>query len=64
MKVKELIKPNTLDIKASEMRYPNIYDIKNLNYGKRKKLRYEKVTVRDSKTGKIYGRRTIVQKST
>jgi len=64
MKVLELIKPAGLALKASEMTYPNVYDKKNRDFGKRSKIRPERVTVRDSKTGKIYGYRVLFQKST
>lgn len=62
MKVNELIKPNENDKKGKEMSYPNMY--KNNNYGKETKVRPETVTIRDTKTGKVYGRKTIVQKET
>ena len=41
---------------------PNMY--KKKDAGKKKNVRKEKITVRDTKTGKIYGRRTIAQKAT
>jgi len=63
MKVKELIKPNEIAVKAADMSYPNVYDKKNRDYGRRTKTRTERVTIRDSKTGKIYGYRTVVQKA-
>lgn len=62
MKVKELIAPNQSDKKAVEMTYPNVY--KNKKIGGKKGARREKVVVRDSNTGKVYGRRTVVQKAT
>ena len=46
------------------MTHPNVYDKKNRDYGKRTKLRKEKVTVRDTKSGKVYGQRTIQQNAT
>ena len=64
MKVAELLPPSSSDKGAIEMSYPNVYDEKNRNYGARKKARKEKVTVRESKTGKVYGRRTIIQTET
>ncbi len=42
-----------------EIVYPNQYD--NKNYGKKKKVVLKDVIVRSSKTGTIYGRRTIAQ---
>ena len=43
-----------------EITYPNQYD--NKNYGKKnKKFELRDVIVRSSKTGTIYGRRTIAQ---
>lgn len=62
MKVKELIAPNQSDKKAVEMSYPNVY--KNKDIGGKKGARLEKVVVRDSNTGKVYGRRTVAQKAT
>jgi len=64
MKVAELIAPSSSDESAVEMSYPNVYDSKNRNYGARDKVRKEKATIRDSKTGKVYGRRTIIQNIT
>lgn len=60
MKVKELIKPTEFDKKGVALVLKNAYQ--NVNYGKKKKVRPETVTVKDSKTGKVYGRRTIYQK--
>ena len=63
MKVRELINPSPSDKGAKEMSFiPNMYDRKNA--GRKKKVRKEKITVRDNKTGKVYGRRVIQQKST
>ena len=64
MKIAELLPPSSSDTGAVDMSYPNVYDRKNRDYGARKKIRKEKVTVRDSKTGKVYGRRTIIQNIT
>ena len=44
-----------------EITYPNQYD--NKNWGKKKKVKLNDVIVRSSKTGTIYGRRTIAQRS-
>lgn len=60
MKVKELIKPSAFDKKGSPLILGYFYN--NKNYGKKSKVRPETVTVKDTKTGKIYGRRTIYQK--
>lgn len=62
MKVAELIAPNQSDKKAKEMGLPNFYTDKG--QGKKTGVRREKVVVRDSKTGKVYGRRTVWQKNT
>lgn len=62
MKVAELIAPNQSDKKAKEMGLPNFYTDKD--QGKKTAVRREKVVVRDSKTGKVYGRRTVLQKNT
>lgn len=59
---KEYIKPNSLDRKGVPIKLPNSYV--NKNYGKKAKVRPETVTYRDTKTGTIYGRRTIHQKAT
>jgi len=58
---KQLYKANVADKQAVEMKYPNQY--KNEDWSK-KKVRREKVVVKDKKTGKVYGQRTILQKST
>lgn len=62
MKLKDLIAPNQTDVKAREMKYPLIMDKKNRSIGKRTKVSAQKVVVRDSKTGVVYGRRSIIQK--
>lgn len=62
MKVKQLIAPNQSDKKAKEMGLPSFYI--NKDAGAKTAVRREKVVVRDSKTGKVYGRRTILQKNT
>lgn len=61
---KSLIKPNQFDRTAREMKYHNTMDKAFRNMGARKKVRAEKVVIRDTHTGKIYGRRTIMQKAT
>jgi len=56
MKLKELIAPNQSDVKATEMTYPDMY--KPI---KRTTPTRQMVVYRDTKTGKVYGRRTIFQ---
>ncbi len=62
MKVHELIGPSSSDKGAKEMSLPSFYTNKSI--GAKKSVRKEKVTVKDSKTGTVYGRRTVLQKST
>lgn len=62
MKVKEIIKPNELDREGKPMRFPNMY--KEKGFGKSTNVRPETVTIKDTKTGKVWGRRTIMQKNT
>ena len=62
MKLKELIAPSSTDKGAVEMSYPSFYKRKKI--GGKTNVRKEKVVVRDTATGKIYGRRTIHQKAT
>ena len=57
---KELIEPTEFDQRAKEMSYPNVYQ--NKDVGGKTKISPQKVVVRDSKTGKVYGRRTVYQK--
>ena len=59
--LKQLIKPNETASRAQEMKLPNVYKKENRGIGKKMNVKDEKVTVRDSKTGKIYGYRTVVQ---
>ena len=61
---KSLIAPNEFDRLARHMRYHNTMDKRYRDMGARKKVRPEKVEIRDTKTGKVYGRRTIMQKAT
>jgi len=53
------LSPNT--IKHAEIKYTNQYD--NKDWGKKKKVETKDVVVRSTKDGKIYGRRTIVQRA-
>lgn len=63
MKLKDLINPTQFDKGAIEMSFiPNMYKRKSV--GRKKKVRKEKITMRNSKTGRVYGRRTIYQKAT
>jgi hypothetical protein len=56
-----LIAPNDFDKSGSPLRLRNMYD--NKDYGKRQKATAQTVTVKSSgKDGKIYGRRTLMQK--
>lgn len=60
MLVEELIAPNEFDRKGTEMKYPNMYA--NPGIGRKTKVSAKTVSIRDSKTGKVYGRRTIYSK--
>ena len=62
MKLKDLYTPNQSDNEATEMSFPNFYTNKKI--GASTKVRKEKVVVRDSKTGRVYGMRTVAQKAT
>ena len=59
---KQIIVPNDFDKKGKKMTYPNMFRYKDV--GSKSGIRPETVTVRDTKTGKVYGRRTIFQKNT
>lgn len=60
--VQSYIKPSAFDRSGTEMKYPNVFNKRWADVGARTKTRPETVVYRDTKTGKIYGRRTIVQK--
>lgn len=60
MKLNEVIDLSNQLVKHAEQKLPNQY--KNENWGKRKKLKTRDVIVRDTNTGTIYGRRTVVDK--
>lgn len=62
--MKQLIKPNEFDKSGTEMKYHNVMDKKRRGVGAKTKMRPETVTVKDTKTGRVYGRRTLVQKTT
>jgi hypothetical protein len=53
------LSPNT--VKHAELKLTNQY--KNKDWGKKKKIETKDVIVRSSGDGKIYGRRTIVQRA-
>lgn len=57
-------KQNEFDKTATPMKYNNTMDPRYRDAGAKTKVRPEKVQIRDSKTGKLYGTRTLVQKST
>jgi len=60
----EYIKPSEFDKTGTPMKYHNTMDKKRRGVGAKTKVRPETVVIKDSKTGKVYGRRTLVQKST
>lgn len=60
MKLCEVINLSPNIVKYPEIKYSNQYD--NENWGKNKKVELKDVIVRDTKTGTIYGRRTIAQR--
>lgn len=62
LELHSLIAPNQTDIKGHEMKYPSMMDKKNRNIGKKTKMSPQTVIVRDTKTGVVYGRRSIIQK--
>lgn len=64
MKMSQLYTPNSLDIKSKEMSLPKYMDPKWRDVGGRKGIRYEKVVFRNSKTGGVYGMRSLAQKNT
>lgn len=59
---KDLIAPNELDKKSKEMKYPNVYDKKNRGIGAKTKISTQTIIARNTKTGQVYGRRSIAQK--
>ena len=63
MKLRELIKPNELDLKGRKIPpLPGIYDKKNRNIGAGKGVEVVTVEVKDTKTGVVHGRRSLYQK--
>ena len=63
MKVRELIKPNDLDLKGKVVKkLRGIYDKANLNIGAKSTLSTNTYVRQSTATGVIYGRRTIVEK--
>jgi hypothetical protein len=64
MKIKELIAPNDLDKKSKPIgKLPCWNDKKYLNIGAAKGVSAVTVSIKDTKTGQIYGRRSFYQKS-
>lgn len=63
-KEKEAIQPNELDRIASPMKLPLQLSKEGKEIGGKTSTRIEKITVKGSNNGKIYGRRSIAQKST
>lgn len=55
---------NQFDKTAVTMKFNNTMDPKQRDIGAKTKVRAEKVQIKDSKTGKVYGTRTLMQKST
>jgi hypothetical protein len=55
---------NEFDKKATPMKNPITTDKGWRGVGAKTKVRAEKVSIKDSKTGKVYGTRTIMQKNT
>lgn len=60
-KYKDLIQPSSTDKGGTEMTYPNVYKEKK-DIGAKTKISKKTVKVRNSQTGRIYGRRTIYSK--
>jgi hypothetical protein len=57
-----LIGPNEFDRRGSKMKLPSMY--KNKDYGSVSKVTPQTILVKSSgKDGKVYGRRTIMQKA-
>lgn len=49
-----------IDRRATLVKLPSIYD--KHDYGKKSKLKLVKVLIKDTKTGKVYGAKSIYQK--
>lgn len=60
----QAIAPNEFDKRATAVKYNNTMNKKYRDIGAKTKVRPETVVIRDTKTGKVYGRRTLWQKST
>lgn len=52
---------NDIDKHSKEMTYPNVYD--KHDYGKSTKTSRQKVLVKDTKTGRVYGARMLWQRT-
>jgi len=50
------------DKRATIMKYPNQFDKKNIDIGSKTKVKPKSVIVKDTKTGQVYGVRTIMSK--
>lgn len=61
MKLHEVIDLSGQPVKHAEVKLPSQYDKKN--WGKKRKTETKDIIVRDTNTGKIYGRRTVVQRA-
>ena len=61
---KELIKPSEFDRRGKKMKYNNTMDKARRAVGKQTSMRPETVVIKDSSTGRVYGRRTLIQKTT
>lgn len=57
MLVEEIITPTEFDRRGSKMKIPNFYKVKD--FGRKTKIGIRTISIRDSKTGKVYGRRSI-----
>lgn len=55
---------NDIANKTPEMKFPLQMDSAKLDFGGKSKVRAEKIVMRDTKTGRIYGSRVVYQKVT
>lgn len=55
---------NNVAHKVPEMKFPLQMDSAKLDFGGKGKLRKEKIVMRDTKTGHVYGSRVVYQKTT
>lgn len=61
MKLCEVLNLSPNPVKHPEIKMTNQY--KNKDWGKKKKVEIKDVVVRSTKTGTVYGRRTIAQRA-